>query len=178
MKRNTLRPNDAFSLIELLVVIAIMATIISLALPNFLGARSRARDTQRKGEMAQLKTALQLYNGDYHTYPLAGNGGVGKLNYISGCGVNGTTLCPSTCGVDFAAGPTTGCETTYMTKFPSELGSGMSYYSNGTNFCLLSTAFENPSDSDIASSYSRCDATCKAITGSDIPANVYSVCSE
>jgi prepilin-type N-terminal cleavage/methylation domain-containing protein len=169
--------NDAFSLIELLVVIAIMATIIGLALPNFLGARSRAKDARRKAEMQQLKTALQLYNGDYHAYPSAGNGG-GKFNTIIGCGVGGTTVCPvASCGVDFAAGPSTGCETTYMTTFPGELGSSMFYYSNGADFCLKDT-LENQSDSDIAASYTRCNATCKTVTGSNLGNTDYAVCSE
>ncbi len=176
MKHMMNKKNDAFSLIELLVVIAIMATIIGLALPNFLGARSRARDARRKGEMAQLKTALQLYNGDYHVYPASANGGVGKTNYISGCGIGGTVLCPSSCSVDFAAGPTTGCETTYMTKFPSELGSTMFYYSDGTNFCLKDT-LENASDGDLATSKSRCSATCTPLAGT-LGSTDYAVCSE
>jgi len=165
--------NDAFTLVELLVSIAVIATIIGLALPNFLGARTRARDARRKGELNQLKTALQLYYNDYKAYPPAGSGGVGKLNYIAGCGADGITLCPAACSVDFAAGATTGCDTVYMTKFPGELGTSM-FYSvdvNG-NFCLKAS-LENASDSEIASSWSRCGAICGSLTGTD-----YAVCSE
>ncbi len=163
---------NGFSLIELLVAIAVIATIIGLALPNFLGARSRARDARRKGELHQLKTALQLYYNDYKAYPAAQNGGAGKLNYIAGCGADGDTLCPATCSVDFAAGGT-GCETVYMTNFPGEFGSSMFYYqvNGGTDFCLKGT-LENVSDSDLAASQARCAGKCNA-TGSE-----YAVCSE
>ncbi len=161
-----------FSLIELLVAIAVIATIIGLALPNFLGARSRARDARRKAELSQLKTSLQLYFNDYKIYPPAGNG-TGKVNYIAGCGSNGATLCPATCTVAFAAGGT-GCETVYMTKFPGELGSSMFYYqlSSGNNFCAK-VSLENASDSDIAASWSRCGGICSGLSGTD-----YAVCSE
>lgn len=176
MKKHITKQNDAFSLVELLVVIAIMATVIGLALPNYLGARSRARDARKKGEMQQVKTALQLYNSDYNAYPPAGSGGIGKLNYIAGCGASGSTLCPASCTVDFAAGGT-GCSTVYMTKFPTGFGSSMFYYSNGTNFCLTET-LENVSDGDIATSYSRCNATCTSVRGVGMSSTDYAVCSE
>ncbi len=169
-KRNKI---DGFSLIELLVAIAVIATIIGLALPNFLGARTRARDARRKGELNQLKTALQLYYNDYKIYPASQNGGVGKLNYIAGCGADGDTLCPAGCSVDFAAGGT-GCETVYMTKFPGELGTSMFYNdaNSGADFCLKGS-LENVSDAEIAASWSRCGAICSGLSGSD-----YAVCSE
>lgn len=174
MKNSTNRYNDAFTLIELLVSIAVIATIIGLALPNFLGARTRARDVRRKGELSQVKTALQLFYNDYKRFPAAGSGGVGKLNYIAGCGSDAATLCPGACSVDFAAGTTTGCETVYMTKFPGELGSSMFYYqvNGGDDFCLKGS-LENASDSEIAASWSRCSAICGSLTGTD-----YAVCSE
>lgn len=149
-----------------------IATIIGLALPNFLGARSRARDARRKGELNQVKTALQLYYNDYKLYPPAGSA-TGKLNYIAGCGADGDTLCPATCTVDFAAGGT-GCDTVYMTKFPGELGSSIFYYqvNSGADYCLKA-GLENASDSDIASSWTRCTAKCGGLSGTD-----YAVCSE
>ena len=57
-----------FTLIELLVVIAIIGTwpVWSLSLN---GAREKARDARRKSDLRQLKTALELYNGDNQAYP-------------------------------------------------------------------------------------------------------------
>lgn len=164
-----------FTLIELLVSIAIIATIIGLALPNFLGARSRARDARRKGEMNQLKTALQLYFNDYQAYPIdSGWEVVGKFYYIKGCGANGDLMCPDICTVDFAAGGS-GCDTVYMTKFPTDFGTSMFYYreNSGTDFCMKVT-LENVSDSDLATSKTRCDAKCTTSLGS----TDYAVCSE
>lgn len=171
--KHTQKTSDGFTLIELLVSIAVIATIIGLSLPNFLGARIRARDARRKAELGQLKTALLLYYHDYKIFPPSVlSGGTGKMNYISGCGVSGTDVCPSTCTVDFAAGGS-GCDTVYMTNFPSELGTSMFYYqvNSGVDFCLKGT-LENTSDSDIASSQARCATKC-SLSGND-----YAVCSE
>lgn len=168
--------NKGFSLIELLVSIAIISTIIGLALPNFLGARSRARDARLKGEMKELKIAFQLYQSDYGSYPDAGSGGIGKLNYVAGCGAGGATLCPAACSVDFAAGGA-GCGTVYMTKFPSQLGTSMYYFSNNTDFCLTTT-LEIQSDQDTDASQDRCGNTCQSVTGSALSSTDYAVCSE
>src|SRR5258706_992741 len=97
------KQKKGFTLIELLVSIAIIATLIGLALPNYLSARGRAKDARRKEDLQQLKSALQLYYNDFHKYPPSGSAGIGKLNYIAGCGASGTTLCPGSCSVDFAA---------------------------------------------------------------------------
>lgn len=50
-----------FSLIELLVVIAIIGSLAAMLLPNFQGARERARDTQRKNDIKQIQKAVELY---------------------------------------------------------------------------------------------------------------------
>ena len=148
----------AFSLIELLVVIAITAVLVAIALPNFLSARERARDTKRKQEMSEMKNALRLYYNDFQTYPVAANCGAGKFNYISGCGVTHNACCPCDTTVDFAVGAD--CSTLYMKKFPSEFGPSMWYYSSsGDDFCLKVT-LENAADADIATSKSRCSTAC------------------
>jgi prepilin-type N-terminal cleavage/methylation domain-containing protein len=177
MNHQKLKNARAFTLIELLVAIAIIATLIGLAIPNFLGARSRAKDARRKGEMQQLKNALQLYYNDYHIYPAAANGtahGVSVFNYIAGCGASGTTLCPAGCTSDFASGGS-GCDTVYTAKFPGELGSSMFYYqrNSGADFCLKDS-LENASDGDITTTQSKCATTCTGLySGTD-----YIVCSE
>lgn len=169
-----------FSLIELLVVIAITAVLTAIALPNFLSARERARDAKRKQEMNEMKNALRLYYNDKQFYPTAANGGIGKLNYISGCGLEGDTLCPCTSteqNADFAAG--VGCATVYMKRFPSEFGSRIYYaqFDSGNDFCLKAS-LENAADPDILTSRCRCAtacgiANCTTATGTD-----YYVCAD
>ncbi|PIU36636.1 prepilin-type cleavage/methylation domain-containing protein, partial [Candidatus Roizmanbacteria bacterium CG07_land_8_20_14_0_80_34_15] len=53
-----------FTLIELLVVIAIIGSLSALFLPNFMAARERARDTQRKSDLRQIQKALEMHKQD------------------------------------------------------------------------------------------------------------------
>lgn len=163
-----------FTLIELLVVIAIIASIVSLAIPNYLSARQRAKDSKKKSEMMQLKAALRLYHNDFRTYPASFTGGVGKVNYIQGCGAGGTGVCPCSATTDFASGAA--CDNIYMKKFPSDLGTSLYYYqaASGDDFCLRAV-LDNASDPDSAASQSRCASACGAnCTGT----NRYCACSD
>lgn len=60
-----------FTLIELLIVLAIIGTLTSFLMVNFLGARSRARDGQRKSDLQQIRVALEQYRADQSAYPPA-----------------------------------------------------------------------------------------------------------
>jgi len=153
-----------FSLIEVLVVIAIIAMLIGLALPNYLGARERARDSKRKTELSQLKTALRMYYNDYAGYPTSDSG------ILKACGLTGKLACPVCTSAEFAAGGTDGCSVIYMKKLP-QIGTGpltdtFLYFqcSDGDDFRLV-TSLENKSDIDIASSQTRCPAACGAGLG-------------
>lgn len=61
--------NKGFSLVELMVVISIIATLTAILLPNFMGARERARDTQKIQDLESMKNALRSYYNDYQSYP-------------------------------------------------------------------------------------------------------------
>lgn len=126
-----------FTLIELLVVIGIIATLTALALPNYMGARERARDARKKGELHELKQALRLYYNDFESYPQSSGG------TIMGC-VDGMAACGS------AFATTT---TTYMKRMPLEY-----YYEQdaSTDDFRINVAFETASDGDIEASQNRC----------------------
>jgi len=63
-------------------------------LPNFMGARERAKDAQKVQDMGAIKTALRNYYNDHQSYPV-GNGAnvdglAGLASYISPSGVGYT----------------------------------------------------------------------------------------
>jgi len=61
-----------FTLIELLVVISIIGILSSFAVVSLNDARLKARDALRKGDMAQMRTAFNLYYDDNNKYPICG----------------------------------------------------------------------------------------------------------
>ena len=61
-----------FTLVELLVVISIIGILSSFAVVSLNGARTKARDALRKADMAQIRTALNLYYDDNIKYPICG----------------------------------------------------------------------------------------------------------
>lgn len=156
MKKRQLK---AFTLIELLVVIAIIGVLTAIILPNMLGMRERARDTAKKNNLHQIKTALRLYYNDHNTYP-ASNAGA-----ITGCGTDTPTDCAD--GAAFELGGET-----YMKELP--LLEEYTYLQTdaGDGF-LLSTTLENISDKDLAASANRC-----GITVGEDNTNVFYLCED
>ena len=63
------RKNEGFTLIELLIVVAIIGIIAGIAIPNFLGARTKARVTRAFADMRAVADALESYYTDNATYP-------------------------------------------------------------------------------------------------------------
>ncbi len=66
------RQNSGFTLIELLVVISVIAVLSAVLMANFMSARERAKDSQKIGDLNEIKSALRLYYNDKQKYP-AGN---------------------------------------------------------------------------------------------------------
>lgn len=61
-----------FTLIELLVVISVIGVLATLVLVSFGPAQKQARDTQRKSDLKQYQTSLEMFanknNGLYPSY--------------------------------------------------------------------------------------------------------------
>ena len=70
-KLKSIRKSGGFTLIELLVVIGIIGILTALLTANFVAVRQRARDSQRKSDLRQIQSALEIYRADNRAYPLA-----------------------------------------------------------------------------------------------------------
>lgn len=121
-----IRKSRGFTLIELLIVVAIIGVLTTLLMANFIGIRQRARDTQRKADLRQIQSALELYRADKGVYP--------------------PTVSFPACGSSLIDGTNI-----YMQKVPCDpLNSGKYVYtylsSNGNTYSLYS-CLENTNDS-------------------------------
>lgn len=83
-----------FTLVELLVSIAIIATLTAILLPNFMGARERAKDAQKIQDLNAMKNGLRLYYNDFQAYPTASATGatlgLGISGYVTATNVGYT----------------------------------------------------------------------------------------
>lgn len=68
---------SGFTIVELLVVIVVIAILASISMVAFNGVQQRARDSQRKSDIATIQKVLAIYYSDKGGYP-ACNGGVYK----------------------------------------------------------------------------------------------------
>ena len=128
--KNILKNNPGFSLIELLVVIAIIGGLAGLLVPNYMGARERSRDTQRKSDLRQIQKAMEMYKQDQSSpqYPASDS-------FLA------------TAGNSWAAG-----DTVYMAKIPGDPNrtpSNKYYYKRTSNLTYtLCACLENTADTD------------------------------
>jgi type II secretion system protein G len=65
-----LKKQRGFTLIELLIVVIILAVLAGIAVPSYLTITSRAKESGTEAEMANIATALELYNADKGGYPV------------------------------------------------------------------------------------------------------------
>lgn len=132
-----MKKNLGFTLIELLVVISIIGVLTTLILANLSDARGRARDSAKKSDLQQLKTALRLYYNDHQQYPTAAT-----------MPTSGTFSDPDG-------------TTVYMKKLPTDFTYALG--ADDSSFYVKVT-LENASDSDLAASKLRCPGSGAAAT--------------
>lgn len=130
-----------FTLIELLVTIAIISVLTTLLMVNFVGVRQRGRDSQRKANLFQLQSALELYRSDVGSYPLTA----------------AWPACDAALSYNGAV---------YMQEVPCDPTSNLqyTYTSDGTTYTLFS-CLENGQDGD------RDSAANSACTAPNFPAS-------
>lgn len=60
-----------FSLIELMFVVAIIVILAAVIIPNFTGITDRSKTARVSEDFSNFATALELYRGDWGTFPIA-----------------------------------------------------------------------------------------------------------
>ena len=72
-----------FTLVELLVVITILGILATIGLVAFASSQARGRDVQRKSDLKQIATALEMFYSDYGVYPNSSSGKIMACPYTS-----------------------------------------------------------------------------------------------
>jgi prepilin-type N-terminal cleavage/methylation domain-containing protein len=67
----SLENSSGFTLVELLIVMGIIGVLATFFIGSYTGVQRKARDANRKSDLAQLSKSLELYFNDYRRYPTA-----------------------------------------------------------------------------------------------------------
>ena len=87
------RNRKGFTLIEMLIVILVIAILALIVIPRLLGAGRRAKESALRGDLQQLRNAIQQFEADCGDYPASldqlmtepsGNGGGGLALDVEG----------------------------------------------------------------------------------------------
>lgn len=88
--QSKIKSGAGFTLIELIIVFTILGALASIFTLNFPSAQRRARDTQRRGDIKQYQTSLEVYANKTtaNVYP-TGSGALAGY-----CATLGLSACP------------------------------------------------------------------------------------
>lgn len=64
----------AFTLIEILISISIIAVLTAIGIVSYVSINRNARDAKRRGDIEQIRSALEFYRSDKGYYPSTGDG--------------------------------------------------------------------------------------------------------
>lgn len=63
-----------FTLMELLITVSIIAILIAIGIASYTTINKQSRDTKRKSDIEQVRSALEMYRADNGSYPGVGSG--------------------------------------------------------------------------------------------------------
>ncbi|MDO8451445.1 MAG: prepilin-type N-terminal cleavage/methylation domain-containing protein [bacterium] len=63
-----------FTIVELLVAVSILTVLSTIAIASYGSATKRSRDSKRRADIEQLRSALEMYRADFGFYPSTGGG--------------------------------------------------------------------------------------------------------
>lgn len=109
-----------FTLIELMVVMAILGVLVTIALVSFRSSQMRGRDAQRKANIKEISSALELFYSDYQKYPSE----VGGL--MQGCPFDSATGTGASC--TWGEDEFTDNKTIYFKVLPKDPSDSFNYY--------------------------------------------------
>ena len=65
---------SGFTLMELLITVSIIAILVAIGIASYSTINKQSRDTKRKSDIEQLRSALEMYRADVGYYPSTGAG--------------------------------------------------------------------------------------------------------
>ncbi len=71
MSRMLRKGSRGFTLIEMLIVIVVIAILALIVIPRLLGAGRKAKEATLKGDLHQIRNAVQQFEADMGDYPAA-----------------------------------------------------------------------------------------------------------
>ena len=77
-----MKKQAGFSLMEILVAVAILTVVMGLAIVSSQGSRRVARDSQRRLELEEIRSALEIYRIDEGSYPATDSLGSLVSDYV------------------------------------------------------------------------------------------------